>query len=348
MKIMYHHVILASLACSALLTPIIRLLAIRFRIMDRPVTDIKNHKEAVPYLGGAAIFMGLLLGLVVMGAVWKIQDCPFLSAVLVFSSLFLLGTMDDVFSFSARKRFLFQFLIFGAFLFHSGYLIRLTGVPALDIVITLFWLVGLTNAFNIIDIMDGLSSGVAIISAAFMAFVGYVSQNHAVTILGLSVAGSGLGFIGYNFSKKYKIFMGDGGSTLLGGVLATSSLIFCHQFADPTKGRIAFATMVLLFGIPIYDTILVMILRIRKGISPFKGSRDHFALRMVYHGFSRIQTVMSVYVVTFSLGLFGLIMNQLTYDLALMLMFAVIFLALMWGQMLSIIDISTNEEKSNG
>ena len=209
-------IVINSFVISALSTPLVRHIAVRFNFFDHPTSDIKSHRTAVPYLGGLAIMMGIIISLFS----YRLSEGTFSEILswklfLPLGLLFILGTFDDIISMSARSRFLFQSIIFIMLVELLDLYIPISGIVLLDKVFTLFWLVGITNAFNIIDIMDGLSSGVAIIVALTLGLFGFIQGYNSLILLPLATAGAALGFIGYNFSKKHKIFMGDGGSTLL-------------------------------------------------------------------------------------------------------------------------------------
>lgn len=328
---------LSSFVISLILTPLMRKVAMKLSIMDHPTSEIKSHRYSVPYLGGVAVVSGVAVALLLRFV--QVREQVLISSwglLFPLLGIFLLGTLDDVLGFSARLRFFIQAIIFALFIQIRNLYFPLTGVDWLDKGVTLFWLVGITNAFNIIDIMDGLSSGVAIICGAFLYTL---SLSHNVELsmsLSIAVVGSCLGFIGFNFSHRFKIFLGDGGSTLIGALLGIAGVALCANSANPvSSGLVVFV----LFGIPIYDTLLVMILRMRRGISPFKGSRDHFALRMVTMGFSNISTVVCAYIISIGLGLVALVMYFSPPHHAILLIAAVGLFALTWGRMLSIVNV---------
>lgn len=327
----------ASFFISLILTPFIRKIAIYLNILDHPISEIKSHRKPTPYLGGTAIMLGILAGTIVATQFLSINFIQLSKVLIPALLLFILGSLDDMYAFSARLRFLIQAVIFASFMFLTGFYIPLVKIYPIDFLFTLIWLIGITNAFNIIDIMDGLASGVAIIASCFLGLLAFQSNLILILVLVLTTAGGAFGFIGYNFSKTKKIFMGDGGSTVLGGILGISVVICCQSSDKPI---INFISLLILLGIPVYDTFLVMILRLKKGLSPFKGSRDHFALRMVAMGFSNKSTVFSAYIVTIALGLISLVIYHLNdYLYTLSLLTAVVLLGITWGRMLSIIDV---------
>src|SRR5262249_18518315 len=149
--------------------------------------------------------------------------------------------------------------------------------------LSMFWIVGIINAFNIIDIMDGLASGIGMIASLGFLFISLPSEEIYVNFTSAALAGALLGFIPFNLSKRWKIFMGDTGSLLVGFVLAALSLGTSYTRIN----NVGVFSPLLILGLPIYDTILVSYLRYMRGMSPFRGSRDHFALRLETFGFFR-------------------------------------------------------------
>jgi UDP-GlcNAc:undecaprenyl-phosphate GlcNAc-1-phosphate transferase len=147
----------------------------------------------------------------------------------------------------------------------------------------MIWVMGITNSFNIIDVMDGLSSGIAAIASLAFFFIAMPLEDIHVNFCAIALAGGCLGFLPYNLSKRRKIFMGDTGSLTIGFILAAVAM-------GTSYSRFSFVGVfapLLILAIPMYDTFLVSILRMRKGKSPFLGSKDHYALRLEKLGFSR-------------------------------------------------------------
>jgi UDP-GlcNAc:undecaprenyl-phosphate GlcNAc-1-phosphate transferase len=172
---------------------------------------------------------------------------------------------------------------------------------------SVIWVIGITNAFNIIDIMDGLSSGIAAIASLAFLFIALPSEQIYVNFSAVALAGGCLGFIPYNLSSKKKIFMGDTGSLALGFILAAMSMGTSYTGVN----NVGVFAPLLILAIPIYDTMLVMVLRWSKGQSPFVGSRDHFALRLEKLGFSRKQILAISYLASIILAVGAYLMTRL-------------------------------------
>jgi len=267
-------------------TPIARAAAIRFGIVDRPDGRLKTQKEPVPYLGGLAIFLSFLITLALVFEF----DQRVLGLLLGGSLVVLLGLVDDFGVLTPTVKFAGQILA-ASVLIKSGIQIRLAFFPdAVNIILTLIWLVGVTNAFNIIDNMDGLSCGVALVATIFLLALSIINGNASIATITAALAGSLLGFLRYNYYPAV-IYMGDTGSLFIGLMLGSLSIIGQYTF---THGG-AFVSPLLLLGVPLYDTAYVMVLRAIHHRPVFFGSRDHIALRIRRLGMSVPQTVNLLY-----------------------------------------------------
>jgi len=157
--------------------------------------------------------------------------------------------------------------------------------------LSVVWIVGITNAVNIIDIMDGLASGIGVIASFGFLFISLPSEQIYVNFAAAALAGALLGFLPYNLSKRHKIFLGDTGSLFLGFVLSALSLGTSYTHVN----NVGVFAPLLILGVPIYDTVLVTILRLKKGMSPFIGSLDHYALRLERRGLYREEILILSY-----------------------------------------------------
>ncbi len=282
---------LTAVTLSLILSPIFRMIAIKYDIMDHPATAVKTHREPTPYLGGAAIALAFILSLILVRTLSTYPAGTLRSLRGIFyggSLILLLGLVDDIVSggLSFKEKFAVQFIASAIFLFYD---IQLNFIHPrwLAFMLTLVWVTGIMNSMNIIDIMDGLSSGIAVSAALAFLFISLPTEQIYVNMTAAVLAGAVLGFMPYNLSKKKKMFMGDTGSLFIGYVLAALSL-GTEYSTEHNAGVIA---PLLILGVPIYDTLFVALLRYRKGMSPFMGSKDHFALRLEKMGFTRPQIV---------------------------------------------------------
>ncbi|MCL2485759.1 MAG: undecaprenyl/decaprenyl-phosphate alpha-N-acetylglucosaminyl 1-phosphate transferase, partial [Endomicrobia bacterium] len=194
----------------------------------------------------------------------------------------------------------------------------------LSCVVSIFWVVGITNAFNIIDIMDGLSSGIAAIAAFAFLFISLPTEMIYVNFCAAALAGALLGFIPYNLSKSKKIFMGDTGSLFIGFILASLAMGTSYT----RMNEIGLFAPLLILAIPIYETFLVSLFRISKGKSPLMGSKDHYALRMEKMGFSRKKILVVTYCVCAFLAFCAFLFTKVSFVYAAMLFLFV--LASLW------------------
>ncbi len=282
----------AAATLTFFLTPLVRLISLRAGVLDAPNSVIKTHSSPTPVFGGVAIWAGfsgamLLLRLTTRFPTGTLYN---LRALLIGGGLvFLLGLADDLRrpgGLDYKPKFAVQFAA-TILLVRFGLRVRFIHPRWVAEAVTLLWVVGVTNAFNIIDIMDGLSASLAAVAALGFLFVPLPSEAHYVNFASAGIAGAALGFLPWNFSPRQKVFMGDSGALTLGFLLAAVSL-GAHYSRVNDAGVLA---PVLILGLPIFDTMFVSALRLSRGQSPFLGSKDHYALRLVRLGLTRGQVV---------------------------------------------------------
>ncbi|MHB2026288.1 MAG: MraY family glycosyltransferase [Elusimicrobiota bacterium] len=280
-------------AISFLLTPLVRAAAVRFGWMDTPAPGLKTHKNSTPLLGGAAIYLAYAATLLVLRCETKFPTGTLrsLRGLLIGASMiFLLGLADDLkkpAGLGFKAKFAVQAAAAAALMFFD-FRIHFIKPDYLAKILTLIWIVGITNAFNIIDIMDGLSASQAAISALAFLVISMPREELYVNFASSALAGAAVGFLPWNFSAKKKMFMGDSGSLLLGFLLAGVSLGTRYSEIN----TIGVYAPLLILMVPMYDTLFVMALRVKQGLSPFMGSNDHFALRLERMGYSRPHVVL--------------------------------------------------------
>jgi UDP-GlcNAc:undecaprenyl-phosphate GlcNAc-1-phosphate transferase len=316
---------------SAVFTPRVREAAIRFGIVDKPDGRLKNHREPIPYLGGLAICLSFLLTI----ALTFTFNEEVLGLLLAGSIVVILGLIDDLGELGPWTK-LFGQLIAILVLIKSGIYIKLTFLPEpLAILLSIIWLLAITNAFNLIDIMDGLSAGTAMIAAVVLAVVSDLNNGTASATLLLALAGSCLGFLKYNFEPA-RIFMGDTGSMFLGLLLGSLALSNSYTARNP----VAALAPALILGVPIFDMLFVMVIRRLRGLPVMLGSPDHVALRMRKWRWSTRQTVVASYGATTALGVAAIVMTLVSLNGALIVLGSVSLTALVSGVLLKRIDMS--------
>ncbi len=320
-----------AFAISFIMTPLIREIAVRRSLLDAPATAIKTHKTPTPALGGVAIALGFFGSLAVIrllthfptGTLTNLRGM-LLGALLVS----LTGLIDDIKKpggLSVSTKFIVQ-IVAAALLIIYGIHMNFLHPLYISIALSVVWTVGVTNAFNIIDIMDGLSSSQGLIAAAGFLLIALPSEFIYVNFASAALLGGLLGFLPWNLSSKRKIFMGDSGALLVGFVLAAVSMGTNYDRANP----LGVYAPLLLLAIPIYDTIFVAVMRMLRGSSPFKGSKDHYALRLEKAGLSRPQIVTFSALAAISLSMFAVLASKVSmwWALAIYLLAAAEFITL--------------------
>jgi UDP-GlcNAc:undecaprenyl-phosphate GlcNAc-1-phosphate transferase len=254
-------------------TPLLRVLAIRVHLVDAPATR-KSHSADMPYMGGIALGGALLTGLLL-----QTHDTPQVGVVAVGAAgLAVLGLVDDDRNLSTRVRLAVEVLAAFAALV-AGVQVHVTGVAAIDVALTLVWIVGITNAFNLLDNMDGLAAGVATACATGIFVLSAFGGEYLVATVAVAVCGACTGFLVYNW-RPARIFMGDAGALLLGYVVAVAALEVTPALQPPRS----FLVPVLLVAVPLLDTATVVVARVRRAIPVTRGGKDHLSHRLVARG----------------------------------------------------------------
>lgn len=302
-------------------TPVARAAALRFGVVDNPDGHLKNQSEPVPYFGGLAIYLAVLIPL----CLFYTFDQRILAILLSGTLVLLLGLIDDFGVLTPAAKFMGQ-IIAAIVLIKSDVIIRIEFFPPyINLLLTVLWILGMTNAMNIIDIMDGLCAGISLVASFCLFFVAALKNDTMIAIFALTLTGSLAGFLRYNFQPA-RIYMGDAGSMFLG--LCLGALAIIGDYSD--FNRLALYNPILIFGVAIFDTIYVMILRLLQRKSPFLGSKDHFAIRLKIAGWPVNRIVLGSYSAAAVLCILALLNMFLpfNYSLVLYISVAVCFLGL--------------------
>ena len=270
-----------AVAATLAVTPVAIAVAGRMNFHDRPV-GYKGHAAPTPYLGGSAVVVGFLLAALTLGGELD-RLGPIIGGA---AALWLLGTVDDRWPLSPRFRLVVEAGV-GAALWLFGLGWSVFGNEALDLVASVVWVVGLVNAFNLMDNMDGAAGTVGAVTAIATAALAAIAGDLALAVLAAGLGGACLGFLPYNLARPARIFLGDGGSLLIGFVIAASLM------AVPAGDEVGWSFVLaaaLLAGLPVLDTTLVMVSRRRAGIPLLTGGRDHLTHRL----FTRLGSPRSV------------------------------------------------------
>lgn len=291
-------IFLLALTITGFSTPWVRRAAIALGFVDAPAQR-KLHSTPMPLMGGVGIVAGFIIALFFFyGSLPRSVAAVLLSGILVA----LVGLLDDRYDLPAWAKFIAEILVVVLLLaFDIG--VKLPMPSWLNYLITFIWVVGITNAVNFLDNMDGLSAGLSAVSAAFILLLGSQGGQYLVSILAAAVLGACLGFLRYNF-KPAQIFMGDVGALFLGFLLAVMAL----QLRFPTNlSTITWMVPVFIMGVPIFDMSLVIFSRTRRGLNPMTTpGKDHISHRLVELGFSQREAVLILYLISGVLGMIGL------------------------------------------
>ena len=260
-----------ALVATLVFVPIAMRIALRTDFVDVP-GGYKGHERVTPYLGGFAVVSAVAVALFVSGAATSRFAALFVWAFV----LFVVGTIDDRRNLNPLTRLVIE-VVAAAALWNYGLGWAVFDSDILNIALTVIWVVGLVNAFNLMDNMDGAASTVAGVSAAGIAALGAVYGDTTLALIGVSIAGACLGFLRYNLAKPAKIFLGDGGSMPIGFVVAGAVMAAPGTQGFGWSAILALAPMV---GLPILDTTLVVISRRRGGRPVLSGGRDHLTHRL--------------------------------------------------------------------
>ena len=331
----YVGVLICCVGFTVFLTPLALRLARRRNWMDKPGPG-KSHSEAIPYLGGLAIVIAFSLVILVAGLVSHDgADTKALAVTLALGvALALLGLIDDLRRLPVWLRFAFE-IGAGVVVYATGTRAHLAGAGlGLDAVVTVAWVVGITNAFNLLDNMDGLSAGVAAIASFWLFVVGVVNGQYFVAILSLALVGCAAGFLRHNRFPA-RIYMGDAGSLYLGFVLSVLAL----HLRSYASLRVTFLVPVMVLAVPIFDTALVVVARLFQRRSPFQGGRDHTSHRLVFLGLPVPAAVALIYAFTMATGWLGVIMAQVSRGTSFLLAGWVAAIGLFLGVMLGIVPV---------
>jgi UDP-GlcNAc:undecaprenyl-phosphate GlcNAc-1-phosphate transferase len=315
---------LAAGSC-AVVTPLVRRMAFALGVFDEPDGDRRVHSQPTPRLGGLAIFLGFMLALFAMLNValtnnfvihhyLGTRDLAHIIGLLFGGTLMLgVGLWDDIMGMRPGRKFLaqlmvaaiavilYKFTVFGFTLPHIGYV----SLGWLAIPFSLFWYLGMVNAINFLDGLDGLVTGVTLISSVTMVIVSWWHHEYLVAITMCALGGAAAGFLPFNYHPA-RIFMGDGGSLFVGFVMASAAVMGTEKVAV----GISLLVPLLVLGVPILDTARVMIARISKRAPLFDADRSHVHHQLLDVGLSQRQVVNLIYVVCGILGAIAIVLSR--------------------------------------
>jgi UDP-GlcNAc:undecaprenyl-phosphate GlcNAc-1-phosphate transferase len=300
-------ILLIALTFSIAATPLARWAALRTGVVSIPRSrDV--HVAPVPLLGGAAIYLAFVAALLLFGDRAYVRE---LVGILVGATLIsLFGLIDDRWSLSAPLKMLGQALA-AVILVLGGTQVQLFEQPWLNWAITVVWVVGITNALNFLDNMDGLSGGIATIASAFFLLLAAMNEPRQVLVGAMAAAliGACIGFLRYNLNPA-TIFMGDTGSLFIGFILAALAIKLRFPSNVPL---VTWMVPLCVLAVPLFDTALVVVARLRRGVNPFTtAGKDHLSHRLHALGLTKREAVLSCYLLAGAAGMVGVYLTQAT------------------------------------
>jgi len=333
-----------SFALSILLTPVVRRIAISRGYVAKPKED-RWHKRETALFGGIAIFISFIIPYIVFTK----HNIETVGIILCGSIIFSLGLFDDIVRIKPYTKLIGQIII-ASLLVLFGVSIKVIHSPLISIPLTVLWVVAVVNAFNLLDNMDGLSTGIASIVSSILFLVTFLNGSFLVALPALMLAGSLLGFLRYNFNPA-KIFMGDSGSMFIGFMLATMTLQ--GSWKESTHLIMILAIPVLVLAVPLFDTVFVALMRGFNSRKVFQGGKDHISHRMVVLGLSDKHTVIVLYIISIFFGAISALSMYvnplLTVVLVLLAAVILIYFATFLGKVKVYADDETRDlKKKNG
>ena len=321
-----------ALVISLYTTPLMRTAALRFGIVDRPDGRLKKQAEPVPYLGGLAIYLSFLLALT---ATRRFDSTEVLGMLLAGAIAVILGLIDDLGVLSPGIKLAGQVVAVLALINASVYIKLGFLPPPLAIILSFLWLLGIINAFNLIDVMDGLAAAVAAAASFILFLIAAVNGRQVDAILLAALCGALVGFLRYNVQPA-RIYMGDTGSMFIG--LMLGALAMNNSYTR--QNLVASVAPVVILGVPIFDMLFVMYVRFRRGLPVFLGSPDHFALRLRKWRLTTRQTVTASWAATVALGGLAIAMMLSEAPVALAILAGIALASMVLALLLRRIDMS--------
>lgn len=322
---------MASIAISAAATPVVKKLALKLDVIDIPKGKRKIHKKPIPLLGGLSIYFAFTAVMLLKKGPVSMSEAGILAGATVIVAG---GAIDDIFELKPIYKLIFQIAAAVILIAFGVYIRSITNPVAwgndylsvgwLAIPFTILWVIGITNAFNLIDGLDGLAAGIALIASVTIFIIALLNNRMNAAVLTAILSGAIIGFLPYNFNPA-TIFMGDTGSQLLGFLLAAISI----EGAVKSATVFAVAVPVLALGIPIYDTMFAIVRRKINGKPIMEADRGHLHHRLMDKGLSQRQTVLIMYFISAILGGIAIIAMQISNRTSYFVLAAVMILLIL-------------------
>lgn len=325
---------LIAVFASLIITPLIRRLCERYKLLDVPLDSRRMHTRAIPRLGGVGIYLAVVIALSMLPLVDNLltqnlrpHRAEFFTIFIPATLVLCLGIYDDLRGANATVKFAGLALIAGLFFWMGG---RIDGIAipfvgsvhlplGLSLIVTILWLVGIANAFNLIDGMDGLASGAALFSSLVILIFSFSSESPFMVVIALVLCGALCGFLRYNFNPA-SIFLGDSGALFVGFTLAALSVLGTNKATT----AVAVITPILAFGLPVVDTSVTVVRRLISGRPVFQGDNEHIHHMLLARGWSQRHVALVLYGVCAVFGLLATVSTQTSSPVLGFILFVIV------------------------
>lgn len=333
----YAYTFLAALVVTFLLTPLVRRLAVRIGAVDHPDAR-KVHHGLVPRLGGLAIYAGFLVSI---AATVGFEDMELLGLCIGATFLIIVGVLDDRYSLPPKVKLLGQIIAAAIFVVIFGVRIDWIQLPVvgffyipafISIPLTIFWIIGFVNTVNLIDGLDGLAAGIALIASTTIAFLSFQMGQWVCAAAMVAMTGAALAFLQYNFNPA-RIFMGDTGSMFLGYVIAAVSVMGSMK----TAAAAVLIVPLIALSVPIMDTLMAIARRKHSGVPVFSPDKRHLHHRLLAKGLTQKEVVLIMYALTAFFSCIALLVIRLNLFIGIAIIAAVLVLFLIWAGKLGVL-----------
>jgi len=324
---------ISSFLITFITVPLVKKLAFKINILDIPSGTLKPHSKPIPYLGGVAILLGLIIPSLLFKEIFNSYNILFLNILMILFCF--IGLIDDIYDISQNIKFLIILIL--SIIVSSFFRVNFIPYIYISIPLTVFYILGACNSLNLLDGMDGLASGVSLIISIFFFILFYLKQDVFGIVLSLSLAGSCLSFLFYNFNPA-SIFMGDAGSLLLGFVI---SILMIHYTKQPYNVK-SFIVPILICGLPVFDTGTTYLRRYLNNKPIFPGERNHIYDKIFRKIKSTKKTVLLCYLLSILFGLAGIAVKYSNTITALFFIFFLLNFLVVLSVKLKLLKMTEN------
>jgi UDP-GlcNAc:undecaprenyl-phosphate GlcNAc-1-phosphate transferase len=333
-------ILVVGFAAALGLTPLSRQIALRLGFVDKPAAR-KLHQTSTPLLGGLAIYIAFALALLLFSPPQHLIEFGAILSGAAF--LALIGGLDDKYNLGIRIRLL-AMAVAALVIVAAGIQIRLFNNPWIDIPVTIFWVMTVTNAVNFNDNMDGLAAGLTAIAAAFFMIIAVTQELSLVSTLAAALLGSAVGFLIYNFNPA-STFMGDMGALVLGFILAILGIKL--EFGAQPLG-VTWMVPLLVLALPLSDILLVVVTRLSEGRSPAQAGKDHTSHRIMSLGLSQRKTIAVLYLFCTLVGGVALVVSLAEEQIAWQVGIGAFVLLGLWLGLMAFVRLRFQPGKPKG